>query len=85
MKTTQLPMHVCTCGAENDAASHRSAVPNPGDVSLCWYCGALTLFNEDLTQRVPTEGELLDIKANPAWHLVQNAIDQITTRKKNEN
>jgi hypothetical protein len=86
MKTTKLPVHTCTaCGAANDAASHEQATPSSGDVSLCWYCGELTLFNEDLTQRAPTEEELAAIKENPAWHLVQNAIDQIHKRKRNEN
>jgi hypothetical protein len=85
MKTTRVPNHVCTCGQENDAASHRNATPSPGDVSLCWYCGELTVFNEDLTQRVPTEEEMVEIKDNQAWHLVQNAIDQIHERIRNEN
>jgi hypothetical protein len=85
MITTKLPTHVCTCGAENDAASHRDATPSPDDVSLCWYCGELTVFNEDLTQRVPSEEEMIAIRENPIWHLVQDAIDQIKERLRKQN
>jgi len=85
MKTTRVPPHTCTCGADNDAASHRNAIPSPGDVSLCWYCGELTVFNEDLTQHVPTEEEMVEIRANPAWHLVEDMINQIHARKQKDN
>lgn len=85
MKVTLVPPHICTCGADNDAASHHNATPSPGDVSLCWYCGELTVFNEDLTQHIPSEEEMDEIKSNPAWHLVQNAIEQIHARIKKEN
>jgi len=84
MITTRVPVHTCPCGATNDAASNSDATPT-GDLSICAYCGELTFFNEDLTQRVPTDEEWAAIKANPAWAMVQDAIDMIHDRNRNAN
>ena len=73
MKTTRVPTFVCpTCGEELDAASNGAgATPHAGAVSVCIKCAEITVFNEDLTQRLPTAGELAEIKANPSWGEIQ--------------
>jgi len=47
-ETTRMPVTNCpTCGAANDAASGRTGtVPDPGDVSICAYCGEVCTFDE---------------------------------------
>jgi hypothetical protein len=49
MITTVLPDNVCpSCGAPIVCASHETARPKPGDLSLCFTCGAAMRFTEDL-------------------------------------
>lgn len=80
MKTTDVPAHLCpTCGDRNNAASNMEGyTPHAGAVSICINCGEITVFNEDLTQRIPTEEEMVDIKENGSWAQIQ--IFQIAIR-----
>lgn len=38
--------------------------PTAGDLSICLNCGAVAVFNEDLTLRKPNEKEKRDIALN---------------------
>ena len=69
LDATFTPQNHCPkCGYRTDAASvargqhHR---PNAGDISVCMNCGAITIFNDDLTLREPTGKELLEASLNP--------------------
>lgn len=47
-ETTRVPDSECpTCGRPLSAASHSTdlAMPSPGDVSLCLYCGEMLEFD----------------------------------------
>lgn len=59
MKTTDLPGSLCRrCGKALDAASGSGdAVPTPGDVSVCMYCGTLAVFTDELRLRETTVDE----------------------------
>lgn len=35
--------------------------PQPGDFSMCTYCGAMGVFNEIMRRRLPTDEELADV------------------------
>ena len=63
--TTRFPEMGCLrCGALMDAASHLTdddATPEPGDVTICLYCGMLMAFSEDLTFRELTEEEITKV------------------------
>lgn len=61
-----LPVSVCpTCGYELDAATNlvsiydRSTTPNKGDFSLCFKCGEILVFAEDLSLHLATLDELM--------------------------
>lgn len=71
MKTTRTPQNYCrTCHYRMDAASSATKpdeIPDAGSVSLCMKCGELSIFNEDLTLRAPTEQELINIQRSLTW------------------
>jgi hypothetical protein len=56
------------CGYKHDAATeiiHDHGVkPRAGDISVCLNCGALAIFNADLTLRLPTTEEKADLTFN---------------------
>lgn len=58
---SSLPSAACRdCGADLNAATGAydvTADPDPGDVSVCLYCGCLSIFTEVLLLRAPTDAE----------------------------
>ncbi len=67
-KATNTPLQRCpSCGYRMNAATHvrGEAVPRPGDLSLCWGCGTVLIFDEALRSVLPpTDFELTsDIQA----------------------
>ena len=54
------------CGEINDmAGTAADRDPEPGDITLCWYCGHFMVFADDLTLRNPTGAEMLIIAGDP--------------------
>lgn len=45
------------------------AEPSAGSLSVCAYCGALLIFNHDLTMREATRDDLADLPLELAWKL----------------
>ena len=72
-----VPPSACTnCGEPNDRASSvgvESAMPAPGDFSLCIYCGHLMAFADDLTLRNLTDAETVEIAGDHRILAVQRA------------
>jgi hypothetical protein len=62
MTNYSAPLTICWhCDRPLDAATPPGTdqgPPGPGAISLCFYCGAVALFGEDLMLRPPTEEEL---------------------------
>lgn len=55
------------------------ARPNDGDVSLCWRCMAITVFDDNSSVlRRPTPAERARIEASPEY---RTAIDIMVTTK----
>lgn len=51
MKSTITGKDTCpSCGHEVDVSTsvQEDAVPNPGDISLCAYCGSINMFSSDM-------------------------------------
>jgi hypothetical protein len=46
------------------------ATPQDGSISLCLACGALSIFQEDLTLRKPTSEEIGEIMADDEMRLM---------------
>lgn len=81
--TTNLPISKCpTCGYELDSASemvhiaHKDIKPARGDFSLCFKCGEVLVFGEDLTLHLATLAELMDADCEnmAAITLIQDKI-----------
>ncbi len=64
---TFIPKHKCTCGYEMDATSQYGgdAKPSEGDVSICFKCSRLWVFNADLTLRKLKATELESFANDP--------------------
>lgn len=71
MKTehTNIPRFTCwKCGYQMEATTpthEKGATPQKGDVSMCFNCGTLGIFEKDLTVRKPSQSELLEIDSIP--------------------
>jgi hypothetical protein len=57
---TKLPDQDCPhCGKKIDhTLSLEGAIPEPGDVGICWYCGEPLIFDDTLHQRALSPYEL---------------------------
>ena len=56
------------CGRRIEGAtcvSDPDAVPGPGTVTLCLYCGHIMVFTENMTLRDPTVAEYMQIAGDP--------------------
>lgn len=65
--TTHYAEQKCpACGYKQDSATsaYGDHKPKGGDLSICLNCGAIAMFNDDLTLRPPNEKEKRDIAAN---------------------
>jgi hypothetical protein len=75
------PITMCWhCDRPLDAARNipgQEGMPEPGAVSLCFYCGAVAVFEEGNLLRPPTEDELDELRqdhefmatfAGFSWH-----------------
>jgi hypothetical protein len=60
---TQTPKSFCrTCGIKLDAATFATGPedrkPKQGDVSICWYCSTISVYDTDMSLRTPTSDEM---------------------------
>lgn len=64
----EVPTTAClNCGKLLDAAmnANTNERPDPGSLSICLYCGAVTIFGDDLRLRPLTQGEFDELQAQP--------------------
>jgi hypothetical protein len=60
-------MHCSSCSQILDAntpAGMKDAKPEPGSISVCFYCAQICVFNNDMTLRNITQEELESL---PFW------------------
>lgn len=60
MRSSTVPLDRCrVCASPNDRAADLFGAqrPTPGDFSICINCGALSMYNDDLSLREPTDDE----------------------------
>ena len=66
--------NVCRkCLKPLDAATHADgkSTPNAGDVSICFYCGTLSLYDDQLRLRQPTVDEMeVIISDEENWNMI---------------
>ena len=87
-ETTDLPDSPCpTCKRIlNRASAEKMAIPEPGDVTLCFRCGEILIFADNMHLRLPTQVELWGLEAQPeTWEYLKmmqakfrNAVDAFT-------
>jgi hypothetical protein len=67
--TARTPPRACVnCGQLIDAATSPTAPkarPKAGDISVCFYCRHVQIFNSDLTLRELTDQEMHEIAGHP--------------------
>jgi hypothetical protein len=66
-ESTRTPVTICWhCDRPLDAASGfgetEGQEPHPGSISLCLYCGAVAVFEDDLRMRPPWRMELDELE-----------------------
>lgn len=75
IESTIMPKSVCpSCGSVNDAATNpfEGGSPTAGDMAICFQCGTLCIFNNDLTLRLAMQKEIEMLSAGE-----RRMIDQI--------
>jgi uncharacterized OB-fold protein len=81
LKDYKIPESPCpNCGKVCDAATG-DRDPNPGDASLCLYCGHLTVYDDALKMREPTDAETKWLAGNPKLVLYSKAIAEYREKK----
>jgi hypothetical protein len=85
-RPTAVPRSACPdCGAvSNRPASYAAnARPEPGDPTLCFACGALVVFADDLRLRLPTGAELIQLQSDPTvWRLIEAASAALIEKRR---
>lgn len=77
-----MPEQVCqVCGEHLDAASGHESKPNVGDVSICGYCGAAGIFDDNLNLVDPTPDMRDEINANEEIKKMREAILELRKKK----
>lgn len=64
-----------SCAKVMDAVSgvDHDEAPRPGDVSLCFDCGAVLIFTDTLGLRKPDPMEMLRIELSDDWKRIEKA------------
>jgi hypothetical protein len=73
-----LPVSVCAgCGKPNDAGTSTSDRGiKPGDISVCLYCGHVSVLGWDYKLRPMTDQEMHDIAGDPRILKVQKLREE---------
>jgi hypothetical protein len=80
--TVRTPDNPCpSCGSELNAATGPAGLPpDPGDISVCYDCGEILTFNDDLTSRKLTAREMIDLQRGLEWPLVERMALKVRAR-----
>lgn len=79
IRSFYLPVSACTnCGRQMDGATAwnegKVTRPEPGDKSICAYCGHLMVFADDLTLRDPNDNDIMEVAGHPKYLFGQAAM-----------
>jgi hypothetical protein len=80
MKTTRLPEMAClSCNKALSAATTPlgNYSPEPGNVTVCWYCGHIMVFGEGLRLRELAPDEIIDIAGDKTILAIQRARSKV--------
>lgn len=70
-----VPSKCLSCGIENDVATSvdGDCSPEPGDVTVCFYCGHIMAYDDDLKLRELTREEQIAMAGDQRILAVQRA------------
>lgn len=77
MTTTELPPSACPyCGGKIEAHTGigRAVEPKPGDVSICFGCAGVLVFDVELRPRLPTIAETARFDADERVQHARRAL-----------
>jgi|tagenome__1003787_1003787.scaffolds.fasta_scaffold18642917_1 hypothetical protein len=77
MARAAVPEGRCTnCGELSNAAAsvNTDEWPSPGHFAICFECGHLMVYGDELTLREPTDAEVLKAAGDPTLIAAQRAI-----------
>ena len=73
------------CHKESDAATvvavEGAVHPEPGDVTICMYCGHIMAFNESLQFRELNDDEIKDVAGDPRIVAISKARTKVWKAK----
>ena len=83
-ESERIPASVCrVCGYRVDMATAVDAPRvDPGDISICFRCGHIAVFAEDLSLRGLTPEERAEYAGDPGWLRVLDIQREIRSRGK---
>lgn len=87
MRAEDLPVSVCvSCGTANDAATNATGEDRikPGDVSVCLYCGHISVLGWDRKLRPMTEQEMYHLAGDPRVLTVQKVRAEFMKKMKKQ-
>jgi len=76
MRTRLVPSPCPYCYRVSNSATEPAGEdvrPEPGDASLCFYCGEFNVFDEHLILRKPTDDEMIEIGMDKGAQFVRQA------------
>jgi hypothetical protein len=81
--TSYTPRQYCLyCLSKLDAATLFGSLglPEPGDATICMYCGGVHIFGPELLLRKPSDEEARELQASPDYRLLQDAADKVVQK-----
>lgn len=74
------------CGKKLNACSSATAesMPNPGDITICLYCGHIMSFSDDMSLCELNDDQIKEIAGNPDIIKHQKIVDQARKNHKNK-
>ncbi len=79
---TRHPESPCVECGHPLSASGGPCEAKPGDLSLCIYCGSLNAFADDMTLRMPTVDEFLEVAADSEFQEARRALMKMIEDRK---
>jgi hypothetical protein len=55
----------------NDKPGDPVAVPSPGDLSVCFYCAAYLIFEDDMSVRLMEVEEVVELPSDTLYELTR--------------
>lgn len=73
--------HCSSCQAKFTHSAGPTSKPVSGDVSLCYLCGAISIFIDDKELRAATPEEEAEYSSDPNIARVRHAIREVIKRQ----